>query len=386
MVLVLTLSACSGDDQSGTVTSTLVKTIEISSTIQVPIVAPTSTSVAAPPTLAMFVDLGPREVGLSSLPVLPTCSVVSRTTGSIGTVPLPTATPLPSAEEISQEDLDHAFATADLVIQYAGELILVSEENWLNAETDFERANQVYLELKKLESLCGVLPISLAIDQTTELVVSIVSALSARITALGSIWEALEAGNGVSDYEELRIETAENFLTLSRDAAFYSSRKGATSERTVRVGIHNGNQIDAGVDVPDSWLVTRDDSQLIGVAPSYFQSTDIDELGPESWDLGIAFRLRRFSSNLLLRQSERELVLSGLMSGIGNEISSSATEFSDYTLIKGEYVADSISWRVLAAILIEEQSSYLLELACDDSEQKSCDTQFQELLDSLVSR
>jgi len=293
---------------------------------------------------------------------------------------------LPSAEEISQEDIDHAFATADLVIQYAVELISVSEENWLNAETDLERSNQIYAELKKLESLCGVVPISLSIDQTTELVTSIVSALSTRITALGSLWEALQEGNDVSDYEELRIETAENFLTLSRDAAFYSSRNGAALDRMVRVGKHNGSQVDAGVDVPISWLVTRDDSQLIGVAPSYFQSTEINELGPKAWDLGIAFRLRRFSSKLLLRQSEREYVLSGLMSGIGSEIYSSETEFSDYTLIKGEYVVDSISWRVLAAILIEDQSSYLLELACDNGEQNSCDIQFQELLDSLVSK
>ena len=395
VMIALMLPSCSSGN--GDVSPTIAPlTPLVNSTRQVtPTLAATPTQIVdtlALATTATFVaekspqptnEIVPRNVSLTDDLVLPNCSPVTRGNGSIGTVPLPTATPIPEAADGIQEDIDVAYAVADLMVENIIELVTQADANWAVLNTDQERANHLYTEIVRVGHLCGAAHVSLNLSQTDDFSRSFLAALLNRVAALESAWVAVRDGIDLKVSDELRAVSTKRVGTLLRDLEFYSSVNGAAVDRRTLGSQYFSNLLNIGVSVPTGWIVIRDDVQLVIQAPTETQSLKFDELGPESWELGHALRVRRFGTSLLLRRSEPEFVLAELMLNMGSEISTGTTDINGETLFTGEYVTSVPPWRVLAAVMIRDASTYLLELACRQGERDRCDALFGELLESF---
>ena len=305
---------CANDGAESTATLTATAPAEEAVASPVPSAPPTGSTPSPPanaaegaansptplPAIATPVSL-PRNIDLESLtvPICRTYDISSNGTG-IGTVPHATPTVIPNPAtypESSGPEVQSFVASLGSLLDATSAMTTSADKAWGDATDADSFARIIAFEGKRLSNLCSALSVIPFTSDGVDLVNMISKVLNDRRDVLRMVVQSLmdQPATG-PDLGDSRRQSSAAIIGLKTQLDDYSEGVGITHPSLESATILNPS-IGVTVNAPVGWVVVRNRLDIVLLAPPDRQIYSLSGLGPSTWNLGTALRIRRFRSN-----------------------------------------------------------------------------------------
>jgi hypothetical protein len=364
-----------------------------------PTVEPTSTTEPAPTaeTNAGAIDPVPTATGTPSgtagavsVPVITTVPdsidtsicIASVGNGSHGTAPGPT--PIPDEDQGDLADADpneiaKANATIDYLIESLGYWSHDFESRWTDDISPGSQAEALIVLESRMATLCGAAKgISKAVG-LSEIRAFVIEALRIRHAwAVRAIQQLLDSGDAnVPEMNSGRAETHEYVTAL---VEIYEAGRGYSEKSDI---LYLWDSVHLRAQIPSSWLVSEESSELTLLAPIDRQLSGAAGLGPNSLEIGTGITVRAFGLPAVK-------TLESAVEQFGHlpEIRGVVLTQDEGILFNQQAVwwsVDSDGWIIFLGMTVIGQNLYFAEYACPANELAWCD-ESSSLLDRFTPR
>ena len=331
------------------------------------------THTAVDPTTAVQATLIPETPTPGSISAdsvsYPGCIVNRPTgTGSLGSAPGPTPTPLPGIDSrdpvVVKSELSAYLSAATPIVLYLAGVSNEFNDMWAKNPPAVEQA--MLLQTLGSRAAIGCSAASLITDippEASGFDTRMREAARARHTWVATAVEQLLCcGSSVTTETEFgNSESSEIIARLISEA----SEIGLTFDLdhlARRLFMDNALGIELTIDA--NWLVASEGLSPVFYAPAELNDSGSAGLGPDSWRLGTALRIRRLRNPGVLTATEASSRFAGLISRHGSVANSHEIELGGLTGLRHELVPELTSWNASVVVIVSGEFTYFVELGC----------------------
>lgn len=293
---------------------------------------------------------------------------------AIGTVPLPTAVTPPIPKAAVTNELNAYFNEMNYIIKAIEWYSEKYSQFRALAFTPVQQIDTLYSQGRRLDQLCSAATARSIPDAALDFSEYFLDILATHKDGLVS--DAIAVEDGLERLPEQTVDIARLYRALD----FYVAQNGVNLETLSEKTVFDARQLNIELRRANGWIPVRNDTQIILVAFNNQQELNLNGLGPESWDLGTALKIRSLSGRLLDAENEIPTVLQQLLTNRGTERIRSTRIVGQTMWYTGEYYDNTSLWNTFAAIALADGLSYLVEMGCPITQEDSCRTLFDHYL------
>jgi hypothetical protein len=390
MLLVLLVGACSSGDALHTPSpsiefnptptpdsSTPVQPIDRSPT---PVVEPT-TQLTSP----IVAPIVPIDISTLAVPVCRT-SVGNALKPGFGTIPHATPTAIPSSDSTGSSagaaELAMVSALKPLV-EATSSLATSADRSHKGASDREDVARAVFFEGRRLSVLCGSLELIPLTLEAEGFVNGIADALIDRRSVLVETAELVrdESADVFALHDQLETSAA-RLVSLVDDLNVFAESNSVLSVDAAPFTVVNP-LIGVTFDVPAGWLAARNGVDIVLIAPADRQDYSVRGVGPSSWKLGTALRVRRFRNATPVEISEAAATLDALYVLFGSRADDQAVSIGAVPGVLRVYADNTRAWSTFVGATVSNDSTYLFEFGCPDEFAVECEVVLKTILESV---
>ena len=258
-----------------------------------------------------------------------------------------------------------------------------ADRSWGIAEGSEDLGRVILFEGRRLSQLCSALSVVPLTTDGKPFVDTMADNLKARRDLL---YSTAELGRDDSaDLRTLDADRTDSSLTLKGlevNLDEFSTLAGVTSVASVPFTIVNP-LLAVTFDAPAGWLMVRNGIDIVLLAPEEQQVYSARGLGPDSWNLGSALRVRRFRNPESADLSGLSLTLDALYAQFGGRVAVETSRFGSIDGVLGIYRDMERGWDTLVAATVIDDSTYLFELGCPDEINSVCMSTINQFVASV---
>lgn len=360
--LLLLLAACSSGTNGQVVESTETTGPSTVQATMTPTTAPTVTPATASATPT------PGQSGGTTVSY-PACNSSGTGGGSsLGTAPAPTPTPAPTIGSrdpavVSRDISDYMSATQPIV-QYLSRSSAAFNEKWSTGLSTDEQARLLKMLGSRAAISCGAaalitdVPLEAAgfnalLREGARIRHAWVGAAADQLSCCGtSVNPDTASGNTLTSATLAELVSEIESLLAEYDAAL----TGGRSLRDDALGIE--------ITVEEGWLVSSEGLSPVLYAPFELNGDGVVGLGPDSWQLGAAVRVRRLRNPAPLTAAEASSRFAGLISRHGSVESVVEIEVDSHPGLRHVLIANLPSWSASVTVFVAGDFTYFIESGC----------------------
>ncbi len=308
----------------------------------------------------------------------PSCDTGSRhTSGSLGTAPGPTPTPVPDigsrdAELVSSE-LSEYFSEAIPVVNHVVDWNDAFNSEWSASLKPSEQAEVLQVLGSRASLACdAVARIANVPIEAAGFDALLREAIRVRHAWAGSAIEQLVCcGNGVSTETDIgNSDTLKVVAQLPVESAALIQQYDASTRESLML---SDSAIGIEVAVEVGWLISADGLSPLLLAPFELNRPDRSGLGPERWQIGSAVRIRRLRNPEPITALQASSRFTALVTQQGSVAMTEETSVGGVAALRHILSPEHQLWSSAVTVLVAGDFTYFVETGCPSDVTGACD-------------